>query len=911
MTIQTSSSSNSLPLEQTKDLQRIHPEKKLNAWMPLCTLENLKTWATESIEEKYWTASKSEQEQLISEKIQNVFNEQSAFRIKYHSQVDSCIKSVGYTMDAKQYLMYCVREVVKELSLNMDDDSDIQDKAEQFFKDFVQIRYNSGEHELNLKRCIEFINELLDSFHLMGQASYATHLKPYLELCSDLIQCDDLLEMSIPNLFSRTNISRSRLSVKMLTEGYYYSSQVLTRESDRILSLIQEEIKPFLDKQAHVLQFSQQVSAWLALKKATIMELCEFLCFRDPKTVALEGEKLLKLNYEAFSLTEAFDYSENKRTIANNLKQLNVLRAMLQIANAIVQNDKELVDWDRIVEKGLKRNFGVSLGTHSIEDFAMFIDFQEKLFEWHLLIDAFILPHVNTMARIHFGLNQWYTQNKRGIGRLLKIYHTPTVKRSQLQRSQLSVDELMAFINSSDSKTTSRSIRKKTQKKKTVDKQPLRTNNVNLKPQSSTNSSKKFVKRLPKPKIEQSLTPHQKIYEGLKKIICRSSTDPIERIAARQAVVSLQDIRAMQSRLKKNGIGSQGSVALNTLLTLQAAYYHMEQVLRLQNLKKRVDKLARLAFHNLQHQAKPLDKHQESIVYDLRMVNAWVPNTHRQMSQWESLRLFRGKEPPNALSQIHQTLDFPSQSGVTDHTLQSYLEKSLTFTGDFYSNESKTTVAEDAVLFDMKENVPIDTLKLKETADTIESNINSFPKDSTLQQTIKQVESNLITLQGVIAGLNEDQISSNEFSFLIRQAFYWQGQIMEKMMHAIVLKKTGEDLKKEHHLDRMYEQIFDESSDLLKDNWKQWHNITRYPYETNESQSFMHSLILAGEVLRDMPHLDEGYSFQDRATPFQDKQHFIPVPKELLSTKAIKKGLAEIYQSFLHIIENELLPELI
>jgi hypothetical protein len=914
MTISSSSSSSSssstgYQFVPSTEIKRIDPEKKLNAFMSLVTPEETFLWTSERIEAIHWKLPKSEQEKLTENKIKDIREKSNNFNLKYSDQRESRVKSIGHTMDAKRYLFYCVVEIVKELSLNISDDTEIQEKLEKFKNDFAKLRYSADEDQENLKNCTLFIEELLEDFNLIGQGNCAVQLKPYLELCSYLLQCDDLLEVSLGNLFSNNDIKQDEFSIQMLTESFYYSSQMLLQETERVLSFIQKDLKPFLNKTQHVLLSSEQIWPWLKKKKDSILKMSHKLCLRDPESIVLSQQKIIELGTEISSLTKPYYLSQKERTLANTHKHLNIFKAMLKTGRKNDIDDEEKIDWNNLLQTEFYIKFDVNLGKHTISEFELFVEFQEKLFKWHLLVDAFVSPHMNAMKTIFTALHTWHKENKRDIERLLKIYHTPTIQQS--------VDDLMKFINSGDSKKSTYSNKKERGIKKTgkIKKQPAKL--VTTKPETVTVSPAPVIKVAANPKESKALTIDEKVFQGLKKIILSSSTDKIERTAARQALVSLQDIQAMVDRFKAKEVGeTQSTLALNTLMTIQATYYHMEQSLRLENLKMRIDQSSRLAFHNLQHQATPLGRQHEQIVYNLRMVNAWVPDTYHQINKWGSLRMFRGQEPPKALSEIYDVLEFPLEASVTVHKLQKYLKDTLVFTGFFYSGISQLSESEKPSFFSMQDNVSFNCIPLQAFANKVDKNFlrSTQSASSPLNLTLKQISTNLKTLTSILTELNCEHVSSKEFSFFIRQAFYWQGQVMEKMMHAILLKNLGEDWKKEHNLHYMHKKIFthpSKNSAMLENVWKQWHNITRYPYESSESLSPIHSMILAAEVLRDMPHLGEGYIFQELGTHFRDKQHFIPVSKKLLNTKAITNELAEVYQGFLDLVKNELIKKLL
>jgi hypothetical protein len=862
---------------QPINIARIHPVKKLNTWLTINTIENMYLWVRESVEGKESTLSSDQKEKLKKQKINHLTKSYKIFRNKYGKESAKRVKSIGFAMDAKSYLIYCLSEFVKELSLNMTDDTELQEKFELFKRDFSRLRYEAGDHQKNLKLCESFIVDLLKSFNSIGQNSYAKQVKPFLDICLDLLPNTDLFELYTDHLFSLNENPKTRLSVKLLAENFYYFSRELRKQVSSVYKLIREELQPFLEGKKSEQDILSRLKELISEQnEENILQLTGKIETRDPR-------KIIRLEK---NITEIYDIISSLTATEN------------------------FGCYHRMLSKIGKDNTDKS---NPIEDFFI------KITEWHILIDTFIVQNVISMKRSGAAIKKWSIDNKKDVKKILIQYDSSIHKKSTAKPTEESVDDILKSFNiypSKKSRSRNKKIaprKKKTAQRKKVCAKKSSMNqftkkimtNVNTTSHTQSSSSSKNQRA---PKIDEL------ILEGLKNTV-NSSTDHIQRVAARQAMVNLQDIQAMQERCNNTGNVSPNIVALNTLMAFQAAYYHLEQVLRLENLKRRSDKSSRLAFHNLQHQASPLGRDSESIVGELRMVNAWVPNTYKQMNEWTNLTTFRGKEPPVVLSKIYEVLEAQTIVKGTAQKLQTYLKKAVIFSGCFYSDNNKSTAIDEHCSFLMEDTVAFKYSHLKKLSGELEESLKFFPAftNPTVILTLKQVSKNLQTLGSIFSELNRKSLSSKVFSFLVRQAFYWQGQILEKTMQAIILKSTGEDWKRKHDLLEMYKKIFDKSTtntDSLNTIWKEWHNVTRYPYEKKQSQSTIHSVILASEVLRDMPHLNKGFKFQSTEPTYKDKRNFIPISKDLLTIQAIMSELETIYSGFLNIFEKELMTKL-
>lgn len=174
---------------------------------------------------------------------------------------------------------------------------------------------------------------------------------------------------------------------------------------------------------------------------------------------------------------------------------------------------------------------------------------------------------------------------------------------------------------------------------------------------------------------------------------------------------------------------------------------------------------------------------------------------------------------------------------------------------------------------------------------------------------LKQAHHAFIQLQACLQDQMKGKVPAHYFSTLVRDSIYWHNLSMESLFQAVYALKTWKN-SYEHDLQLLYKKIRwtkekNQAEEDLLIQWKELHNLTRYPYQLLKVYSKAHKLILKADLLAEHPDYNEGYKRSGKAP-----LGMIEISAKKLNTRSILERLQTLMDSGFSIIEERLFPEL-
>lgn len=402
-----------------------------------------------------------------------------------------------------------------------------------------------------------------------------------------------------------------------------------------------------------------------------------------------------------------------------------------------------------------------------------------------------------------------------------------------------------------------------------------------------------------------------------------NETFKFKRSAVRQSLMNFEDLQV----LKQNGV-NQIPVELRSAVASQVwqtVHRLFEQTLRYTVLVQKfaTDQTEKLDEHHLKYYEKYLKMSQDikKIVDSVYLANFWVGLTYLQEVK-RSQKLIGDKQLPLVLSHVIELAENPASDksvkimedlpNLLKQTSDQFTKYSFDIPSGVNLVNPLASDQREVKVFKLTWNAPLKHFsQINLIAKKV---IESHPKDSVNPGVLhlKQVLKDIQILEGHLRKLN-GLVSSKEFSMIVRNVSHFEHLVVQNLLRSVLYFQTGSD-SHEHELSDLYGQIsWDGGPEFNKGDldlcFKDIHRLSYYPFDVKGAVCQLHQAVLASELLREMPALDEGFQLS-KANVTATTLNFIPVDSSLLKADRIVNVIQSAHLLLEKLIAQKILPQL-
>lgn len=391
----------------------------------------------------------------------------------------------------------------------------------------------------------------------------------------------------------------------------------------------------------------------------------------------------------------------------------------------------------------------------------------------------------------------------------------------------------------------------------------------------------------------------------------------IQQIALRQSLLNLKDLRTSFESLTRNRNSPSFNLLKHVTTIIGSSHYHMEEMIRYYSAKSNPKVFNEPQnFHNLKKMViaasipSLIDTTAAKLMY---LSNCWLAHTFEQAAAWREMERTSNEKTPEVLKLI-QAACFNPKEKVIQEQITKYFHMTIEFSNallevsEGIQSDLRTDVRE-MILFKCEK--PFNKQSVISILKSCKLCLDRFHSENTLPAVprLQQACQGLVTLEGTLDALNQKEVTSEEFSQLVRTSIYWQNLILENLLHAIFSLNTGISLRS-HDLVDLYKIILSpEEQDpsvifILENDWKGINNLSRYPYQ-QQKMNEAHEIILQADFLREHPEIEEGFKIQSM-TPLE----LVHINQEEVNSNILRSRLEKLLNKASVIIEKHLILEL-
>lgn len=858
--------------------------------------------------------SQSEFQQLVLQKFQRDCDLPDIIKgiLKKYSKI------TDYSLPAYEFFSSQFNEAISLVSIFNPNNTRYKELKNKFYKNITKMRYFPEKSAPKLQKIInELASELLEIEQISPKFEKITKLNSIFDQI--FLHNSDLLDVPMAILVGESNFETRNFD-SSLFNLFISCNQIIERIIENLSNTVTSVEK-------NLQKFSQD-----PIHKTTAEFLLKLLGSFQRRYL----HKLLKFQSNSF-----FDFNQER---VNDIFQigygLNRILGNTEKDNRVVSKGDEyfesnqnifFTDNKKAIEKltSLKDSLKGQLSAEKLDELDRRIDFTEKVSLCFALIEGLVQKPLEIYAtsalQIFMNLN---LLNENQIKALNKTIFCKLNKKTEIDNKEkeatvpldLSGDQWDKSIE--PFKIKSKKIRTPRRENHPTKSQDIRTDpKKKTKKKENKSLSSKPLTVVPPKKIQKEDKTDYREFRQLSTLLGQLSIryqDPLVKGCLRQSQMYLDDLIAAHKKLNENHL-SENTRRFYTMTLIQSTYFCLEALLQFHAGVTRPDEgVIDGNGHNLQKLATRAGVSEKNqLISELFLANYWVRTPYEQYKVWGNFVV------PKLLSDIKKIYEEKNlDEGNLERVLKNisgYLARTKTFIETLPSIEQSvekiTPIAPPRVT----------TYKLPRT-----SQLNAFREiNKKCEELIPKIPSNLLPkfsqilahlklIGGIFEELEKGEVSSDLFSLLLRNLIFWENSFLEGFLQVVYGMKSGKD-SRSHNLIKIHQQIaweVEEKSDssFLSRDLVNVHNISRYPFSSENILSPLHALILKGELLRERAELGEEnpYKLQGKKKNKGSTQlNYLEMSSKDMDPKKIINELYQVTDNILHYVNETVLPELV
>lgn len=881
------------------------------------------------------------------EKIEKIKNWAGQFFLNKAKKVSVEIKNfiienchpIHYALSIQDYIFQLLEGFVNTYRVDFPGDKSFEEKWEIFKVAFAKLRYENDSPRNLINKTMSYLNYLSEEKQKLDQNDLSeisgVKIKNFI---LEILKDPDFLEFSVPQLSGLTQtkeFSEINISIEHLFVNSKNLQKRLSKDINWVTNYIEKKLKNdfefckennFLNRCINkLLEINNKIKSTQEILNKTYYENIHKL-INNKNKLKVELNKLYSFaknidecQLENQKLIKAREFSESVDMIsfsAINSDFIQQLINLLKIAEKALEDNQDVkfnlkealnskgknIQKVDVKKVNLEETFTLSLMLFptylNTQELMQIINFMITIKKCHIILNAyFIKPSLNYLT-IENKLVAWAKRLKKNQISITNDFSLR--KRGNVQQP-------------SNEKEKRSSIPKKIKIENRREDQRSRATSRIL--EITTESKLDEKEKEPEPIIESTPAPYSKseieMLINQLEVLTEETTFLPKKAVLRDAQMYLKDLSTAEEQLKKDL--HPNSKIFYLITSIQSSYFYLEQFLYNLRMTDELEKGVEItpATHNLKRSLNALGLKNQiccDVPHDLFLANYWTRSTFSQIRDRKLLQL----PLPPTLKDIRSIY----KNNYTVTKIMGLGKRIVDFSNQFTSLLSLKNRAVSRTNQSEKFRHDIQ-LKVKELQ-SIKMKCQNFLSfvNPEFRPKLKQAIYHLDLVEGILHEINQNEISSDLLSLLIRGLLFWENTVLEELMQVVYGHKTGVE-SNDHQLISLYhstpwsKETSEEEEEFLTGEWQNIHNNSRYPFSyPHEKKNSLHGLILQSELLREHPELGLDNPFELNSSEQKTALNFLPVPKEGLHPKTIIQIMNVAHDKIINIINDRIVPEM-